>query len=57
VTVGISKGALKSNLISRGKSYATSVKDETVKVHKVPKRIPKQERRAAIAYFVEKYIS
>lgn len=57
VTIGIYKEVLKSNLVGRGKSYAASVKDETAKARRIPKRIPKQERRAMIVSFVEKYIS
>lgn len=53
VTIGISKEVLKSNIVGRGKSFAASVKDETAKAQ----RIPKQERRAVIVSFVEKYIS
>ncbi|KAF3322343.1 hypothetical protein FCM35_KLT13484 [Carex littledalei] len=55
VTIGISKEVLKSNIVGRGKSYAASVKDETAKAQRFPKRIPKQERRAMIVSFVEKY--
>ncbi|KAJ4746920.1 hydroxyproline-rich glycoprotein family protein [Rhynchospora pubera] len=55
VTIGTFKEALKTNLVGRGKSYAASVKDETVKLRKIPKRIPKQERRALIVSFIEEY--
>ncbi|KAJ3706515.1 hypothetical protein LUZ61_010220 [Rhynchospora tenuis] len=55
VTIGTFKEALKTNLVGRGKSYAASVNDETVKSHKIPKRIPRQERRALIVSFIEEY--
>ncbi|KAJ3680333.1 hypothetical protein LUZ60_016611 [Juncus effusus] len=53
--IRISKELSKSSIQIRGKSNVSSVANESLKPQKIPRRLPKQERRAIVISFINKY--